>query len=592
MNSILRIIRFTSELKRYYIWIAAITIGVALLSQVQPLLTKFAIDEITKLLSGGSVNMTLIILFAILFFLADFLQTILSNVSGHIGDITSVKIQKIMSERYYAQLLRLPQSYFDNELSGKIINRMNRGITQIANYMQVLSNNFLQFIFSTIFTLGIVFYFSWQVGLMFLIIYPVFIYMTTRSSATWQEYQEEINQQQDLASGRFAESINQVKVVKSYLQEKKELSLFGKYVNKAVETTYPQSRYWHKRDIVRRVVLNIIFFVIFGYIFISTAQGIYTIGTMVLLIQYAVQIRIPIFSISFIVDQTQRAISNSKDYFAVMDLEPSVTNAKNANDIRVPHGKVTFKNVDFQYDEKAVLRDINFVLEPHTKVALVGESGEGKTTVTNLLMRLYDIQSGTIHIDDQNIRDVTQQSLRANIAVVFQEAMLFSGTIRENIAYGKTNASKKDVIDAAKAANAHEFIGKLEQGYDSKIGERGLKLSGGQKQRIAIARAIIKNAPLLILDEATSSLDSKSEKMVQEALEHLMKNRTTLIIAHRLSTIESADKIITIKNGTIDEIGTPEDLAQSGGIYDQLLHLQNTNITSKKKKLLQYEISQ
>lgn len=592
MNSILRIIRFTSELKRYYIWIAAITIGVALLSQVQPLLTKFAIDEITKLLSGGSVNMTLIILFAILFFLADFLQTILSNVSGHIGDITSVKIQKIMSERYYAQLLRLPQSYFDNELSGKIINRMNRGITQIANYMQVLSNNFLQFIFSTIFTLGIVFYFSWQVGLMFLIIYPVFIYMTTRSSATWQEYQEKINHQQDLASGRFAESINQVKVVKSYLQEKKELSLFGKYVNKAVETTYPQSRYWHKRDVVRRAVLNVIFFVIFGYIFISTAQGIYTIGTMVLLMQYAVQIRIPIFSISFIVDQTQRAISNSKDYFAVMDLEPSVTNAKHAKDIQVSHGKVAFNKVDFQYDEKAVLKDINFVLEPHTKVALVGESGEGKTTVTNLLMRLYDIQSGTIHIDDQNIREVTQESLRANIAVVFQEAMLFSGTIRENIAYGKTNASKKDVIDAAKAANAHEFIEKLEQGYDSKIGERGLKLSGGQKQRIAIARAIIKNAPLLILDEATSSLDSKSEKMVQEALEHLMKNRTTLIIAHRLSTIQSADKIITIKNGTIDETGTPEELAHSGGIYDQLLNLQNTNIPSKKKKLLQYEISQ
>ena len=592
MYSIMRILRFTSELKRQYIWIGIITIFIALLSLVQPLLTKFVIDEITQILSGGEVNIWLIAIFAILFFLSDVFQTLLSNISGYIGDITSVKVQKIMSERYYAQLLRLPQGYFDSELSGKIINRMNRGITQIANYMQILTNNFLQFIFSTVFTLIIVFYFSWQVGLMLLVIYPVFIYMTTRSSGKWQEYQKIINDEQDIASGRFAESINQVKVVKSYLQEKNELALFAKHVTKAVKTTYPQSKYWHKRDIIRRLVLNVIFFAIFGYIFITTAQGVYTIGTMVLLIQYAVQIRIPIFSISFIVDSTQRAIANSKDYFSVMNLEPSVQDVKGAKELHAHDGVVRFESVDFSYDNAQVLHDVTFDIEAHSKVALVGESGEGKTTITNLLMRLYDIQTGTITIDNQDISTVTQASLRENIGVVFQEAMLFSGTISENIAYGNPGASKKAIKAAARAANAHEFIAKLDDEYDSKIGERGLKLSGGQKQRIAIARAILKDAPILILDEATSSLDSKSERAVQEALEHLMKNRTTLIIAHRLSTIQSADTIITIKNGRIDEIGTPKTLSKSGGIYDQLLHLQTASQDETKKRLLQYEISQ
>jgi len=592
MNSILRILRFTSELKKQYIWIGVITVFIALLSLVQPLLTKFVIDEITQILADGEVNIKLIVIFAILFFLSDILQTFLTNISGYIGDVTSVKVQKIMSERYYAQLLRLPQGYFDSELSGKIINRMNRGITQISNYMQILTNNFLQFIFGTVFTLVIVFYFSWQVGLMLFVIYPVFIYMTSRSSGKWQEYQTVINNEQDIASGRFAESINQVKVVKSFLQEKNELSLFGTHVSKAVDTTYPQSRFWHKRDVVRRLVLNVIFFAIFGYIFVATAQGTYTIGTMVLLIQYAVQIRVPIFSISFIVDQTQRAIANSKDYFSVMDLQPSVQNIAGAKELQTTEGAVRFEHVDFSYDDKKVLHDITFGLEPHTKVALVGESGEGKTTVTNLLMRLYDIQTGTITIDEQDISRVTQSSLRESIAVVFQEAMLFSGTISENISYGKPNASKKDIKAAAKAANAHEFIAKLDDDYDSKIGERGLKLSGGQKQRIAIARAILKDAPILILDEATSSLDSKSERAVQEALEHLMKDRTTLIIAHRLSTIQSADKIVTIKNGRIDEVGTPKELAKSGGIYDQLLHLQNMSEDENKKRLMKYEISQ
>ena len=206
-------------------------------------------------------------------------------------------------------------------------------------------------------------------------------------------------------------------------------------------------------------------------------------------------------------------------------------------------------------------------------------------------MRLYEPSRGTILIDDTDIADVTQHSLRDNIGVVFQEPALFSGTISENIAYARPDATEKDIVSAAKSANAHDFISKFEKSYDSQIGEKGLKLSGGQKQRIAIARAFLKNAPILILDEATSSLDSRSEISVQTALTKLMDNRTTLIIAHRLSTIEHVDKIITIKNGTVNEIGSPKELAKSGGIYDQLLKLQKGHTEDSKKKLKQFDIA-
>jgi ATP-binding cassette subfamily B protein len=238
-----------------------------------------------------------------------------------------------------------------------------------------------------------------------------------------------------------------------------------------------------------------------------------------------------------------------------------------------------------------VLRGIDFTVKADSKVALVGESGEGKSTLTNLLLRLYDLNDGTITIDGQNIHDVTQASLRSNIGIVFQEPALFSGTVHENIAYARPGASKEDVETAARAANAHEFVEKFEKGYETEIGERGLKLSGGQKQRIAIARALLKDAPILILDEATSSLDSKSEHMVQQALDRLMKGRTTLIIAHRLSTIQNVDQIITLKNGRVNETGTPAELAKTKGIYAELLNLQQKGATEQgKKKLKQYDI--
>lgn len=589
MKYIWRIIKFTSNLWPYYLALSIFSILISIMNMTLPMLTGWAIDEVRK---GAEVNITYLIWLAFGIFLLDFGVTIISNINGYWGDQMSEKLLRLLSRRYFEHILSLSQQYFDKELSGKIINRLNRSIEQIANFMHMFSNNFLQFIFSTFFALIIISFYSWPIALLLFSLYPIYIWMTVKTSSKWLKYQHKKNLYKDTATGRFAESINQIKVIKSFVQENRELIFFDKQIKGVIRVNKPQSKHWHKKDVERRVILNVIFFVIYLTIFIQAGQGVFTPGQAVALILYAMQIRIPIFTISYLVDNTQRAVADSRDYFEVMSEKPRIIDNKNAEDIKTIKGKIEFREVNFAYDNKKVLKDVTFEIEPDTKVALVGESGEGKTTITNLLMRLYDPISGSVLIDDYDISKVTQKSLRQNIGVVFQEPALFSGTIKENIAYSNNKATDEQIIDVAKSANAHEFISKFKKGYDSEIGERGLKLSGGQKQRIAIARALLKDAPILILDEATSSLDSKSELMVQQALKRLMKGRTTLIIAHRLSTIQHVDKIITLKAGQVDEVGSPAELAKTEGIYATFLKLQkNIETESAKEHLQKYEIA-
>jgi ATP-binding cassette subfamily B protein len=591
MKSLWRIVQFTKELWPYYVGVAAFSVLVAATTQVQPLLTKAIVDEVTKLVGSHEVRTNVVIWAVLGIFVADLGQNLFSNIGGIIGDQLQARLRKTLSERYFAHLLKLPQRYFDTELSGKVLNQLNRSIDQITTFAQAFSNNFLQFIFSTVLSLVIISLYSWPVALMLATLYPIFIWLTMRTSGKWREYQTDINQQADAATGRFAEAIGQVKVVKSFGQERRELTHFQRRYQRMIELTWPQSKLWHGQDFKRKLVLNVIFLAVYGYICLEAVNGRYGLGTMVLLLQYAALIRMPIFSISFIVDQSQRAVANTRDYFAAMDEATESSATEHDGTLDVTRGQVKFTEVVFGYEVKQpVLRGLSFALEPGTKTALVGESGEGKTTITNLLLGLYVPQNGSIAIDGQDISQVSRASLRAASSVVFQEPALFSGTIHENIAYGRPDASKVEVEAAARAANAHEFIAKFEKGYKAEIGERGLKLSGGQKQRIAIARALLKDAPILILDEATSSLDSKSEHLVQEALERLMKGRTTLIIAHRLSTIQSVDTIITLKNGQLEEQGSPDELAQTSGIYAELLRLQQGHTTSAAKRLKRYEL--
>jgi ATP-binding cassette subfamily B protein len=592
MKILLRVLGYARNLWPYYVGITIFSILMSLTALATPFIIKMATDLIVASVSSGQADVQGALWLAVALFAVDVANTLFTNWGGYLGDIMSAKLKKQLSERYYLHLLKLPQQYYDTELTGTIISRLNRTISEVTQFSNMFANNFFQMFLTMILTLFIVLFYSWELALLLFTLYPIFMWLTTKTSKKWQKWQEAKNLQNDIASGRFAEVITQIRVVKSFIQEQLEFRHFERRYEKTVRITKKQSKYWHTMDIGRRIVLNIIFFAIFAYLFVRTAQGVFTIGEMVLLIQLINMMRFPIFNMSFIVDSTQRAIAGSKDYFNVMETKPSVADKANAPALEVPHGRVEYKDISFRYSQQEpVLENVSFTVEPGEKVALVGESGQGKTTLTSLLLRLYDPQQGEIIVDGTPIDSVRQTSLRNNIAVVFQDAALFSGTIRENITYAHPQATEGEIVRAAKAANAYEFISKLDKGLDTEIGERGLKLSGGQKQRIAIARAILKNAPILILDEATSSLDSRAEQLVQEALDRLMKGRTTIIIAHRLSTIAHVDRIVTLKDGTVDEIGTPKQLQKTDGIYAQLLELQMGATDAAKKKLQNYDIA-
>lgn len=591
MYTFVRVLSYARSLWPYYVGITIFAILMALTALASPFIVKAATDLVVNMLQTGDQHVDTALWLALLLFAVDVSNTLFSNWGGYLGDMMSVKLKKQLSERYYSHLLKLPQSYYDIELTGTIINRLDRTIFAVTQFINVFVNNFFQMILTTVFGLLVVFWYSWELGVLLAVIYPLFFWFTAKASRRWQRYQVRKNAELDKASGRFAEVISQIRVVKSFIQENTEYRHFERRLHKTVNVTHLQSAYWHDMDMARRLALNAVFFIIFAYIFTQTASGRFTIGEMVLLVQIVVMMRLPVFSMGFLVDTAQRAVSGTRDYFRIMELQPDVADRDHAPALTVGDGRVVYDNVFFSYNrDEPVLKGISFTIEPGERVALVGESGEGKTTITSLLLRLYDTTSGQIRIDGTPIDDVRQTSLREQIAVVFQDPTLFSGTIRDNIAYAKPHATDTEVLAAARAANAEDFIGRLEKGYDSEIGERGVKLSGGQKQRIAIARAVLKDAPILILDEATSSLDSHTESLVQEAFDRLMHGRTTLIIAHRLSTLEHADKIITLKDGLIDEIGSPAELARTGGIYAQLLHLQSGDSTASRKQLERFEI--
>lgn len=593
MKQIIEILGYTKGLGALYLGITISSILVATTSIAVPFVISSATDLIVDALNGQAVDAWNVIWLAGLLFLFDISNTIIRNIGGFWGDMMAVRLKEQLSSVYYSHLLSLPQSYFDNELTGKIINRLNRAITELSNFLNMFANNFLQMALTVFVTIFIVALHSWELALLTIIMYPIFIWLTALTSKKWQKLQNQNNLEFDIASGRFAEVIAQIRVVKSFVHEAIEHRLFQNRLDNTIKITKTQSTYWHQMDILRGGVLSLIFFGIFSYIFIQTLNQYFTIGTMVLLITLINGLRAPLFNMSFIIGNYQKAVTGSSDVLQALRIPPALEPDNihiNRDNFR---GKVEFSNVSFAYEpqDKPILKSLSFTIQPGEHVAIVSESGGGKTTIINLINRLYEVSAGKISIDDTDISKLRSKDVRDGIAVVFQEPALFSGTIKENIAYGRTKARLAEIVEASRAANADEFIVKLEKGYKSEIGERGLKLSGGQKQRIAIARAMLKNAPILILDEATSALDSRSERLVQEGLDRLMKGKTTIIIAHRLSTIASVDKIITIKDGRIDEIGSPDELAMTDGIYATLLKLQRTTGLVKKEKLAKFGIS-
>ena len=597
MRPLLRILGVARELLASYAAIVASGVLVAATGLAVPFIIKAATDEVVASMSGTGVGVPAVLWLAFLLLLVDLANTLITNVGGYLGDVMAVRLRSILSRNYFEKLLRLPQRYFDSELTGTIISRLQRSITETTGFLNMFANNFLPMLLSLAAALVIIGWYSWWLALLLLAVYPLFTWLTAITSKRWQRLEREKNAEFDIAGGRFAEVAGQIRVVKSFVAERRELDHFAGRYDTTIALTREQSAFWHRMDVARRGTLNVIFFGIYAIIFSLTITGDFTLGVMVLLIQLVSMARQPVQSMSFLVDASQRAITGSRDYFQVMDaaVESAAVEADAPRPVEPSTAPgepiVEFRDARFGYgDDVEVLKGVSFDVRRGERVAFVGESGVGKTTLSSLLLGLYPLTGGRLVVDGRDVGSIPLPELRAQVGVVFQDPSLFSGTIRENIAYGRPDASEDEIVEAARRAHAHGFIIGLPGGYDAEIGERGVKLSGGQKQRIAVARALLKDAPILVLDEATSSLDSKAERLVQEGLDELMAERTTLIIAHRLSTISSVDRIITLADGRIDEIGTPEELAHTGGIYAELLELQHAGTKAGRRRLQRYEI--
>lgn len=583
MSAIWKIIKLTGRFWPYYLVSLVLVVLTSLLNLANPVINKNIVDLIIENIETGTSKLDQIIWLLALFVLVDLSITILSSAAGYLGDILGQKLNTFLTSKFYKKVLSLEVGYFDNELSGKILNKLQRGIQNITQFINQMNNSFLPFFLTALFTVIFLGFYSWEIALLLAVLFPIYILISDHSSRVWIQRQNEINGVEDRAFGRVLEAITSIRVVKSFLRQQTEYDTFQAKRYQIEGLTKVQSKDYYRFDFTRRLLLNLVLFAIYAYIVYNTYTTRFTISELILLIQLVNQARFPLFAMSFIISQIQSASAGSKDFFEIINLRPKIQDKPEAKELAVKQGQVEFRQVSFAYGEdKQVLNNVDFMIQPGKKLAIIGESGEGKSTIANLVLRYYEPDSGEVKIDDQNILDVTQKSLHANIAVVLQEATLFSGTVRENIAYGKPEATDEEVQKAANAANADHFIAKLPNGYDTEIGEKGIKLSGGQKQRLSIARAIIKDAPILILDEATSSLDSKAEQEVQKALDALMADRTTIIIAHRLATIKNADYIIVLKNGRILEEGQPKELYTRSGVYAELVNLQS--LTAEQRK--------
>lgn len=588
MKNILKIISISKPLHKLVLIIGALILTGALLDLIPPILSKFIVDEIVKKLNheGGSIN-TLAILIGI-GFLLHFIGTLGDTVGERLGDHFAGRLRKFLTEKFYDKVLRLPQSYFDSEVSGKIVNQLNRAISSIQNFINSSTNFILPTFLQSVLTIAVLAFYSLPIAFFTFILFPIYLSLSYYSSKRWGAEEVKKNAIEDLSRGRIQEVVGNIKLVKSFNNELNEFKFIENNLEKSNEIYARQSRMFHIFDFFRNLSLITILLMINIIAFYQTFQGNFSIGTLVLILQLVNQARRPLFAMSFILTNIQNAEAGSKEYFEILELPSKEDYSKEESVEIIKEPTIEFKKVSFSYEKtESVLDDISFKLNKKESVALVGHSGAGKSTIINLILKFYEPSKGEIFLNSQGYSRLSHKIIRQNIALVFQENELFSTSIRENVAYGNLKATNNEIIEALKKANAFEFVEKLPKGIDSEVGERGVKLSGGQKQRIQIARAILKDSPILILDEATSSLDAKSEKEVHEALDVLMKDRLVIIIAHRFSTIQNVDKILVLDSGKIVESGNPGELAKKPGIYSELLNYQ---IEGNRKLLEKFEI--
>lgn len=552
-----------------------ITLILAAANAAEPLVMKFIFDNL-----GGNQSREILVKSILILLGLGILREIVTAISNWLTWHTRLGIHYALLEATVGRLHRLPLSFHRNEGVGAIMTKLDRSIQGFINALSQILFNVFPAIIYLVLSVIVMLRMNWKLALVVLAFAPMPGIIAAFATPEQTRRERTLLDQWSKIYSRFNEVLSGIVTVRSFSMEEQEKERFLKDVDQAnrvvIRGVGTDSGFGAATNVA--IMLARITAIAFGGFLVIKGQT--TLGTLVAFLGYIGGLFGPVQGLSGIYQTVQRASVSLEEIFSILDIQENLGDAPDAKEVKNPKGEVVFENVKFNYEERdrPLLNGVSLSVRPGETLAIVGPSGSGKSTMMALLMRFYDPDEGRILLDGTDLRQLKQSSLRRNIGVVLQDPLLFNDTVRNNIAYGRPHATMAEVERASKAANAQPFISHMPDRYETMVGERGSRLSVGERQRITIARALIKDPPMVVLDEATSSLDAESEALVQEALEHLMKGRTTFVIAHRLSTVVRADRIIVLKEGKISEMGTHGELMRGKGYYSTLVERQTRGL--------------
>lgn len=577
MTLYLRILSYIKPYMHRLIFAMFCTIMAAAGNLYIPWIIKDMIDEVLADKNGTMLNWIAASIIAI-FVVRGLFWYGQNYLMSYVGQSVIIDIRAAV----FKKLQRLSVSFYDKNKTGTIMSYVTNDVNALQSAMVENTIEMITEGFILIGSVVAMIYLDWRLTLFTVCTFPVVLWFMEFFGKKIRKTGGRIQECTADITSVLQESVASARVIKSFVREDYEVDRFDVENRANFRANMKNAQLMATLTPVVELVAAIGVTMIIWYGGNNVINGTITAGSLVAFLTYAVNISNPIKRLTRVIGNIQKALAAAQRVFMIIDMPEEIAESRDAKQLPEVSGKVEFQNVSFAYDDKGnVITDLSFSVKPGEVIAIVGPSGAGKSTIANLLPRFYDVNKGDIKIDGHNVREVTLDSLREQVGIVPQETMLFNGSVYNNILYGRLDATKEEIEAAAKAANAHDFIMQLTDGYETKLGDRGVNLSGGQRQRIAIARAILKNPRILILDEATSALDTESERVVQEALDRLMVGRTSFVIAHRLSTVKNADKILVLEKGNLVESGTHDELLALDGLYAHLYKIQYRNKEAK-----------
>lgn len=577
MTLYLRILSYIKPYMHRLLFAMVCTIMAAAGNLYIPWIIKDMIDEVLADKNGTMLNWIAASIIAI-FIVRGLFWYGQNYLMSYVGQSVIIDIRAAV----FKKLQRLSVSFYDKNKTGTIMSYVTNDVNALQSAMVENTIEMITEGFILISSVVAMIYLDWRLTLFTVCTFPVVLWFMEFFGKKIRKTGGRIQECTADITSVLQESVASARVIKSFVREDYEVDRFDVENKANFRANMKNAQLMATLTPVVELVAAIGVTMIIWYGGNNVINGTITAGSLVAFLTYAVNISNPIKRLTRVIGNIQKALAAAQRVFMIIDMPEEIAESRDAKQLPEVSGKVEFQNVSFAYNDKGnVITDLSFSVKPGEVIAIVGPSGAGKSTIANLLPRFYDVNKGDIKIDGHSVREVTLDSLREQVGIVPQETMLFNGSVYNNILYGRLDATKEEIEAAAKAANAHDFIMQLTDGYETKLGDRGVNLSGGQRQRIAIARAILKNPRILILDEATSALDTESERVVQEALDRLMVGRTSFVIAHRLSTVKNADKILVLEKGNLVESGTHDELLALDGLYAHLYKIQYRNKEAK-----------